>query len=59
VGGPVTITANLPPSFLAPPATAAITVINVPVANIPTLGGWTLALLGAMLAGAAVLLMRR
>ena len=58
VGGPVTITATLPPSFGAVPATAAVTVVTQPVAAVPTLSGWMLALLAGMLAAVAVLLMK-
>lgn len=58
VGGPVTITATLPPSFNAVPATASITVVNAAAAAIPTLSGWMLALMAAMLAAVAVLLMK-
>jgi hypothetical protein len=59
VGGPVTITANLPSSFGAPPATSAVTVVAVPVAQVPTLGGWALAILAFAIAAAGILLMRR
>ena len=59
VGGPVTITANLPPSFGAPPATSAVTVVAVPVAQVPTLGGWALAILAFAIAAAGVLLIRK
>ena len=58
VGGPITITAALPPSFNAVPATASITVVAAAAAAIPTLNGWMLALLAVMLAGAGVLLMK-
>ena len=58
VGGPVTITATLPPSFNAVPATASITVVNAAAAAIPTLSGWMLTLMAALLAAVAVLLMK-
>jgi hypothetical protein len=58
IGGPVTLTATLPPSFNAPPATASVTVVAVQAAAIPTLSGWMLALMAAMLAAVAVLLMK-
>jgi hypothetical protein len=58
VGGPVTITATLPASFGAVPATASITVVNAAAAAIPTLSGWMLALMAALLAAVAVLLMK-
>src|SRR5262249_20933110 len=58
VGGPITITATLPPSFNAVPATASVTVVNAAAAAIPTLSGWMLALLAGMLAAVAVLLMK-
>ncbi len=58
MGGPVTITATLPPSFNAVPATATVTVVAVQAAAIPTLSGWMLALMAAMLAAVAVLLMK-
>jgi hypothetical protein len=58
VGGPVTITATLPPSFNAVPATATVTVVAVQAAAIPTLSGWMLALMAAMLAAVAILLMK-
>jgi len=58
VGGPITITATLPPSFGAVPATASITVVNAAAAAIPTLSGWMLALMAALLAAVAVLLMK-
>jgi hypothetical protein len=58
VGGPVTITAALPPSFNAVPATATINVV-LQIANVPTLNVWGLAILAAALAGAAVLLLRK
>jgi hypothetical protein len=59
VGGPVTVTANLPPSFGAPPATASVTVVAVPPAVVPTLGGWALAILAFAIAAAGVLLIRK
>jgi hypothetical protein len=59
IGGPVTITATLPPSFNATPATAAVTVIAVPAAVVPTVGTVGLVLLGILLAAAAILLLRR
>jgi hypothetical protein len=58
VGGPVTITATLPASFGAVPATASITVVNAAAAAIPTLSGWMLTLMAALLAAVAVLLMK-
>jgi hypothetical protein len=58
VGGPITITATLPPNFNAVPATASVTVVAVQAAAIPTLSGWMLALLAGMLAAVAVLLMK-
>jgi hypothetical protein len=59
VGGPVTVTANLPPSFGAPPATSTVTVVAVPVAQVPTLSGWALAILAFAIAAAGVLLIRK
>ena len=50
VGGPITITATLPPSFNAPPATSAVTVVPVAAAQVPTLSGWALIALGLSLA---------
>jgi Putative Ig domain len=58
VGGPITITASLPPSFGATPATATVTVIAAPVAAIPTLSGLGLALLAAAIALMGALLLR-
>lgn len=58
VGGPVTITATLPPSFGAVPATASIRVVAVATAAVPTLSGWMLALLAGMLAAIGILLAR-
>lgn len=57
VGGPVTITATLPPSFNAQPATASVTVVAA-VLTIPTLSGWMLALLAGALAAVGILLTR-
>jgi len=57
VGGPVTITATLPPSFNAQPATASVTVVAA-VLTIPTLSGWMLALLAGALAAVGILLSR-
>jgi hypothetical protein len=59
VGGPVTITANLPPSFGAPPATSSVTVVAVPAAQVPTLNGWGLAILAFAIAASGILLMRK
>ncbi len=56
IGGPVTITATLPVSFGAVPATATVTVIAQVVATIPTLSGLALALLAVLLAAGGVLL---
>jgi uncharacterized protein YjdB len=56
IGGPVTITATLPASFGAVPATASVTVIAAVIANIPTLSGLGLALLAILLAAVGVLL---
>jgi hypothetical protein len=50
LGGPVTVTATLPPSFNAPPATSAVSVVAVPAAEVPTLSAWALLLLAAALA---------
>jgi hypothetical protein len=59
VGGPVTITATLPPSFGATPATSSVTVVAVPAATVPTLSTWALILLAAALAAAGYLATRR
>ena len=56
VGGPVTITAALPPSFGAVPATASVTVVAQAAAAIPMLNGLALAILAALLAAAGILL---
>ena len=58
VGGPITLTATLPPQFNATPATASITVVAGAVASIPTLSSSMLALLAMMLAALAVLLLK-
>lgn len=50
VGGPITITATLPPSFNASPATASITVVDAPAAAVPTLSFWALLAFGLALA---------
>ena len=59
IGGPVTITATLPPSFQASPATAAVTVIAPAAAVVPTVGVFGLVLIGVLLAATAILLLRR
>jgi hypothetical protein len=59
VGGPVTITASLPPSFGATPATSSVTVIAAPAATVPTLSVWAMTLLVIALAAAGYLLSRR
>ena len=59
LGGPITISASLPASFQAPPAFATVTVVAVPVAQIPTLGGWAMAVLVMLLAAAALMVIRR
>ena len=53
----MTITATLPPSFNAQPATASVTVVEA-VLTIPTLSGWMLALLAGALAAVGILLTR-
>ncbi len=58
VGGPITLTATLPPQYNATPATASITVVAGAVASIPTLSSSMLALLAMMLAALAVLLLK-
>jgi len=59
LGGPVTVTAALPPSFNAPPATASVTVVAAPAATVPTLSVWALLLLAAALALIGLILARR
>ncbi|HYX19692.1 MAG TPA: Ig domain-containing protein, partial [Thermoanaerobaculia bacterium] len=48
LGGPVTITATLPPSFNAAPATSAVTVIAPPAAAVPTVSVLGLAVIGVL-----------
>ncbi len=59
LGGPVTITATLPPSFNATPATSAVTVIAPAAAAVPTVSVLGLAVIGVLLAATAILLLRR
>ncbi|HEX4439517.1 MAG TPA: putative Ig domain-containing protein [Thermoanaerobaculia bacterium] len=59
LGGPITVTATLPPSFGATPATASVTVVAAPAATVPTLSTWALILLAAALAAAGSLLSKR
>jgi hypothetical protein len=59
IGGPVTITATLPASFGATPATASVTVIAAPAATVPTLSTWALMLLAVMLAAVGFLVSKR
>ena len=59
-GGPITITATLPASFGAQPATALVTVVPQPApgTGIPMLSPWALAVFGLALAAAGILLMK-
>ena len=59
VGGPVTITATLPASFGATPATASVIVVAVAAATVPTLSAGMLMLLAGLLAAAGFLVSRR
>jgi hypothetical protein len=59
LGGPITVTATLPASFGATPATASVTVVAAPAATVPTLSTWALMLLATALAAAGFLLSKR
>jgi hypothetical protein len=59
VGGPVTITATLPASFNATPATAAATVVPAVAAAVPTLSGWAMMVLALSLAMIGLWFMKR
>jgi len=59
IGGPITVTATLPPSFGATPATASVTVVAAPAATVPTLSTWVLMLLAVALGAAGYLLSKR
>ncbi len=59
VGGPVVVTAALPASFNAPPATSNVNVVDAPAAEVPTLSAWALIAMGFALALTGLFFVKR